>query len=77
MAWVVKRQMKAGTRHLAGYHDPTGTQRPAETFRTRVAAARAGAASERKVSDGSWLDPPAGKVLAAALNRGWRRTTPP
>ena len=62
MAWVVKRQMKAGTRYLAGYHDPTGTQRSAGTFRTRIEAARAGAAAERKVTDGSWLDPAAGKT---------------
>jgi len=63
MAWVVKRQMKAGTRYLAGYHDPTGTQRSAGTFRTRIEAARAGAAAERTVTDGSWLDPAAGKTL--------------
>ena len=65
MAWVVKRQMKAGTRYLAGYHDPTGTQRSAGTYRTRIEAARAGAAAERKVTDGSWLDPAAGKTLFA------------
>ena len=63
MAWVVKRQMKAGTRYLAGYHDPTGTQRSAGTYRTHIEAARAGAAAERKVSGGSWLDPTAGKTL--------------
>ena len=63
MAWVVKRQMKAGTRYLAGYHDPTGTQRSAGTFRTRIDAARAGAAAGRKVTDGTWLDPAAGKIL--------------
>ena len=62
MAWVRKRQTKGGTRYLAGYMDPTGVQRSAGTFRTRVDAARAGAAAERKVTDGSWLDPAAGKV---------------
>ena len=63
MAWVTKRQMKGGTRYLAGYRDPTGVHRSAGTFRTRSDAVRAGAAAERKVSDGSWLDPAAGKVL--------------
>ena len=62
MAWVVKRQMKAGTRYLAGYRDRPARSAPWERFRTRIEAARAGAAAERKVTDGSWLDPAAGKT---------------
>lgn len=53
MAWVVKRQMKAGTRYLAGYMDPIGKQRSAGAYRTRGEAAQAGAAAKRKVSDSS------------------------
>jgi len=72
MAWVLKRQMKAGTRYLAGYMDPTGKHRSAGTYRTRVDAARAGAAAERKVSDGSWLDPTAGKIsFTESVEQTW------
>jgi integrase len=57
--------MKGGTKYLAGYTDPTGAQRSAGTFRNRSDAERAGHAAERKVSDGTWLDRTAGKVLFA------------
>ena len=63
MGWVVERPVRgARTRFTAAYRDHAGRIRSAGTFDTRRAAERASNRQDDKVSDGSWIDPAAGRI---------------
>lgn len=66
MAWTITRTTSAGkTRHVAMYRDPSGRQRSAGTFDTRIEAKRAAAAVEASVLTGQWTDPTDGQITFA------------
>lgn len=63
MGWVIQRTAQDGkTRYTAMFRDPYGRTRSAGTFATSRGAGRAADRQDDTVSDGTWIDPTAGRI---------------
>src|SRR5450759_1470223 len=63
MGWVIQRTAHDGkTRYTAMFRDPYGRTRSAGTFATSRDAGRAADRQGDTVSDGTWIDPAAGRI---------------
>src|SRR5450759_1654951 len=63
MGWVIQRTAHDGkTRYTAMFRDPYVRTRSAGTFATSRGAGRAADRQDDTVSDGTWIDPTAGRI---------------